>query len=237
MTEMFEGTGLNWSFFDAHESLQYPMLRYDPKEIRRGFGRTLSKPEIAVYSSHAAVLSEFLERGSADYVLVLEDDVIFDTDFPIVEFAAFCAENKIDYMRLFGKHYAEAVRLGFFFDRSIVRYKTSPAGAQAYLMSRNGARKFVETMRSVDETIDFALDSFWYLGMPIYSIFPYPIIERYSPSSIPIPDQADNLEIGERLQSLQHRAMNKARKIGANIALGSSDRQMKLTFEKFRQIF
>jgi GR25 family glycosyltransferase involved in LPS biosynthesis len=140
-------------------------------------------------------------------------------------------------MRLFGKHYAEAVRLGFFFDRSIVRYKTSPAGAQAYLMSRNGARKFMENMQSINETIDFAMDSFWCLGMPIYSIFPYPIIERYSPTSIPIPDGTMKLEIGERLLSLRHRAINKARKIRANMALGSSDRRMQRTAEEFKQIF
>src|ERR1700722_7497164 len=121
---MFEGTGLDWSYFDAHISLKHSGLRYDLDEVKKRFGRTLSVPEIAVCSSHVAVLHEFLERGSTEYVLVLEDDVVFDTDFPLGEFAAFCAEKGIDYIRLFGKHYAAAVRLGFFFDRSIVRYKS-----------------------------------------------------------------------------------------------------------------
>jgi glycosyl transferase family 25 len=127
MTEMFEGTGLNWSFFDAHDSPQHSSLHYDPKVIKRGFGRTLSEPEIAVYSGHAAVLSEFPRRGSLDYVLVLEEDVIFDTDFPVAQFCAFCAEK--DRKHAFVR---QALRRGgsarFFFDRSIVKYNTSPAG-------------------------------------------------------------------------------------------------------------
>lgn len=91
---MFAGTGLAWSYFDAHTSLKHSGLRYDVDEIKRRFGRTLSLPEIAVCSSHVAVLDDFLERGSTEYVLVLEDDVIFDTDFPLDTFSAFCSEKR-----------------------------------------------------------------------------------------------------------------------------------------------
>jgi glycosyl transferase family 25 len=234
---MFEGTGLSWSYFDAHTSLKYPGLRYDLNEIKRRFGRTLSVPEIAVCSSHVAVLGDFLARGSTEYVLVLEDDVIFDTDFPLEEFSTFCSEKGIDYIRLFGKHYAEAVRLGFFFDRSIVRCKTSPAGAQAYLMSKAGARKFLEGYRSIDATVDLAMDRFWELQLPIYSIFPYPIIERYSPTSIPMPAYVKELSGWENLIWQYHRVITKAKKIFANIMLGSTDRRMKRESWNFRQIF
>src|SRR3979411_2468260 len=128
VSTMLEGSGLNWSYFDAHRSLVCTELRYDEREIKRCFGRTLSLPEVAVYSSQFAVLKKFLDSGTSDYVLVLEDDVIYDVDFPLGEFAAFCAERKIDYIRLFGKHPAKSVRVGFFYDRSIMRYETSPAG-------------------------------------------------------------------------------------------------------------
>jgi glycosyl transferase, family 25 len=234
---MFEGTGLNWSYFDAHTSLKHPGLRYDLGEIKRRFGRTLSAPEIAVCSSHVGVLSGFLERGSAEYVLVLEDDVIFDTDFPLDAFSAFCSGKGIDYVRLFGKHYAEAVRLGFFFDRSIVRYKSSPAGAQAYLMSKAGARRFLESYRSIDATVDLAMDSFWNLQLPIYSIFPYPIIERYSPTSIPMPPHVKELSGWENLVWQCNRTITKLKKIYANMVLGATDRRMKQESWRFRQIY
>ena len=233
---LFEGTGLNWSYFDAHTSLNHPGLRYDLSEVKKRFGRTLSAPEIAVCSSHVAVLNDFLERGSTEYVLILEDDVIFDTDFPLDEFSVFCLEKGIDYIRLFGKHYAEALRLGFFFDRSIIRYKTSPAGAQAYLMSKNGARLFIENYRSIDATVDLAMDRFWNLPLPIYSIFPYPIIERYSPTSIPMPPDVRELTILENLQWYGNRTITKAKKIRANFALRTSDRRMKREAWRFQQI-
>jgi glycosyl transferase family 25 len=234
---MFDGTGLDWSYFDAHTSLKYSGLRYDLDEVKKRFGRTLSVPEIAVCSSHVAVLNEFLERGSTEYILVLEDDVVFDTDFPLGEFSAFCAEKGIDYIRLFGKHYAAAVRLGFFFDRSIIRYKSSPAGAQAYLMSKAGARKFLEGYRSVDATVDLAMDRFWSLELPIYSIFPYPIIERYSPTSIPMPAYVQERSRWENLVWQYNRTVTKVQKIYANIKLRSADRRMRRQSWYFRQIF
>ena len=234
---MFRGTGFNWTYFDAHTSLKHPGLRYDLGEVKRLFGRTLSGPEIAVCSSHVAVLSDFLARGATEYILVLEDDVIFDTDFPLEEFGAFCSENDIDYVRLFGKHYSNAVRLGFFFDRSILRYTTSPAGAQAYLMSKAGARKFLESYRSIDATVDLAMDAFWITQLPIYSIFPYPIIERYSPTSIPVPASVKELSSWETLIRWRNRAAAKLRKIGANFALRGADRHMRHKSWHFRQIF
>jgi GR25 family glycosyltransferase involved in LPS biosynthesis len=233
---MFEGTGLVWCYFDAHNALKHPGLRYELGEVKRLFGRTLTGPEIAVCSSHVAVLSEFLERGKSDYVLVLEDDVIFDTDFPLDKFAGFCAENGMDYVRLFGKHYASAVRLGFFFDRSIVRFTTSPAGAQAYLMSKSGARRFLDSYSLIDATVDLAMDEFWKTRLPIYSIFPYPIIERYSPTSIPVNESRSELTSSEKLRRLANRAIAKGRKVARNIALRSSDRQMQQKSLRFRQI-
>jgi glycosyl transferase family 25 len=233
---LFQGTGLNWSYFDAHTSLKHSGLQYDVGEIKKRF-RPLSGPEIAVCSSHVAVLSNFLERGSTEYVLVLEDDVIFDTDFPLDKLSAFCSEKGIDYIRLFGKHYAKAVHLDFFFDRSIVRYLSSPAGAQAYLMSKAGARRFLESYRSIDATVDLAMDRFWTQQLPIYSIFPYPIIERFSPTSIPMPPDERELGGWKNLVWQYNRTITKVKKIWANIALRGADRRMKRDSWRFRQIF
>jgi GR25 family glycosyltransferase involved in LPS biosynthesis len=237
MTAMLEGIGFDWSFFDAHTGLMCPELRYDLGETKSRFGRAMTRQEIAVYSSHYAVLREFLERGRAEYVLVLEDDLVLDVDFPVEAFGAFCAERKLDYVRLFGKHYANAVRLGFFYDRSILRYTTSPAGAQAYLMSQRGAKIFTERFRTVNETVDLAMDRFWETGMPIYSIFPYPVIERYSPTSIPIPPHEGALRGGEKVAWNVRRVVSKARKIYANHRLAGADAQMRKRMPGFSQIF
>jgi glycosyl transferase, family 25 len=234
---MFEEAGTQWRYFDAHDSLQHPGLHYDPDECKRRFGRALSGPETAICSSHVAVLDQYLKQGSSDYVLVLEDDVLYDTNFPIEKFSTFCAEKGIDYIRLFAKHYVEGVRLGYFYDRHIVRFKTSPTGAQAYLMSKRGARSFIESFRSIDQPVDLAMDSFWRTRLPIYSIFPFPIIERYSRSQNLIPSYPERLDRWDRLVRFYSRAANKTKKAWANLELAASDRKMKRDGATFQQIF
>jgi GR25 family glycosyltransferase involved in LPS biosynthesis len=237
ISAMFEGSGISWRYFDAHDALQQPGLRYDPDDVRRRFGRTLSGPEIAICSSHVGVLDQYLKLGCSDYLLVLEDDVIYDTNFPIEKFSTFCAEKQMDYVRLFGKHYVEGIRLGYFYDRHIVRFKTSPTGAQAYLISKPGARLFIESFRSIDQPVDLALDSFWRTRLPIYSIFPFPIIERYSRSQNLIPSYPERLDPRDRLFRFYCRAVSKVKKAWANIELLAMDRQMKREGAKFKQIF
>ena len=115
--------------------------------------------------------------------------------------------------------------------------ETSPAGAQAYLMSKAGARLFTEKFRSICATVDLAMDRFWESHLPIYSIFPYPVIERYSPTSIPIPPRAAELDARDKLAWNCYRAIGKARKIGTNLALATADARMKRESPAFRQVF
>jgi glycosyl transferase, family 25 len=143
----------------------------------------------------------------------------------------------MDYVRLFSKHYVEGVRLGYFYDRHIVRFKTSPTGAQAYLISKPGARLFIESFRSIDQPVDLALDNFWRTRLPIYSIFPFPIIERYSRSQNLIPSYSEPLDLRDRLFRFYCRLLNKAKKVWANVELKAKDRQMKRDGAKFKQIF
>ena len=235
---MLEGHDLEWSFFDAHTDLLCQDLEYEESLAKRHFGRVLGRREIAVCSSHYAVWKAFLDNTGHDYLLVLEDDVILDVNFPIRQFACFCGKCGIDYVRLFGKHYARAVRMGFFHDRSVVRYRTTPAGAQAYILSVAGARRLVEYCHAIDATIDLLMDRFWETGLPIYSIFPYPIIERYGPTTIPIPkDGGRGMSRAERCEWYMHRAVNKFRKVFANKQLSTSDGRMRAQMPAFNQIF
>lgn len=233
---MFAGWERQWSYFDAHTSLQQSGLTYDPDLVMRSYGRALTVPQIAVTSSHIAVLSDFVARNAAEHILVLEDDVIFDIDFPLDKLTDFCAAHAIDYIRLFGKHYADAVHLGFFYDRSILRYTTSTTGGQAYIMSRSGAQRFINSFPTIDTTVDLAMDAFWQTGLPIYSIFPYPVIERYSPTSIPIPPSANDLGMIGLACLYARRMGRKLRKIIRNWSLRSTDEAMRKKFDHFSQI-
>ena len=233
---MFAGWGRSWSYFDAHTSLQQSGLTYDPDRVMRSYGRALTLPQIAVTSSHIAVLSDFVARDKSEHILVLEDDVIFDIDFPLDRLRDFCSAHDIDYIRLFGKHYANAVQLGFFYDRSILRYTTSTTGTQAYIMSRKGAKRFIDSFPTIDTTVDLAMDAFWETGSPIYSIFPYPVIERYAPTSIPIPPIGTELGKMGLAYLYSGRLARKCRKIVQNWSLRSTDKAMQKKFDQFSQI-
>lgn len=234
---MLEGSGLNWSYFDAHLQLGCEELAYDGERARLRFGRGLTRQEIAVFSSHYGVWKEFVARSASEYLLVMEDDLILDIGFPVSEFVSFCANAGMDYVRLFGKHYARAVRLGFFYDRSVLRYRSSPAGTQAYLLSVSGARQLLRHCRNVDATIDLAMDRFWQTKLPLYSVFPYPLIERFVPTSIPIAAEGETaLTRVERLRWDLYRASRKFMKLRADRKLHAADVRLQSEMPDFRQI-
>jgi glycosyl transferase, family 25 len=233
---MLDGHDLKWCYFDAHTTLACEDLRYDAAVARRHSGTALAPQQIAVYSSHYAVWKAFVNAGTSEYLLVLEDDLILDMEFPLKRFAAFCAKFDMDYVRLFGKHYAPAAHLGFFFDRSLLRFTTSPTGAQAYFLSIKGARNLLECCRGIDRPVDLAMDRFWVTGLPLYTIFPYPVIERYVPTSIPIPAFRGKSSSMENLTWNLHRVIHKIRKIRENRTLSRLDKRIRLEMPAFHQI-
>ncbi|WP_353476537.1 glycosyltransferase family 25 protein (plasmid) [Salipiger sp. H15] len=235
MEEQFTRLPLPWHFFDAHGSLVNLAPRYDPATLYHKFGRTLSVPELGCWSSHYTVIEEFLQRGSSDYLLVFEDDVIFDTAFALPALVDLCRARGIHYMRLFGMYYADAVRLSFFFDRSIIRYKSSPAGAQSYILSRTGAERMLAALGEIEATIDLAMDHFWKTGLPIYAVFPFPVIERYSPSSVPMQAATPLDRMNEAIWTA-NRVCSRLSKLRENVSLAASDRKFRREALRFQQI-
>lgn len=235
MTAQFADLPLAWSFFDAHTSLENEDLSYNDAEIVSHFGRKLSAPQLGVFSSQYTVVKRFLDESTSDYLLVFEDDVIFDTSFPIEELATLCAEKEIEYIRLFGMYNAKATYLSYFYDRTIIRYQSSPCGTQAYLISKAGAKMFTDAWRKVELPVDLAFDAFWRTGLPIYSVFPFPVIERFSPSTIPILSP-DPMGIRDKAMWNLNRIANKLRKIRENARLARADAKFRRSALPFRQI-
>lgn len=235
ISEQFADLKVPWSFFEAHTSLANPALTYDAAEYQHRHGEPLSGPQLAVWSSHYSVIQKFLLESPHDYLVVFEDDVIFDIAFPLRKLIELCAERGFHYIRLFGMINSDAVNLNCFFDRWIIRYKTGPCGAQAYLVSKEGARKFTESLRVIDCPVDVAMDRFWRTGLPVYSVFPFPVIERFSPSTIPIP-QAAAADLSDRAGRYLTKWRNKIGKVAGNLGLAGTDRRMKSSGWSFKQV-
>jgi glycosyl transferase family 25 len=57
-------------------------------------------------------------------------------------------------------------------------------GTQGYLLTRAGAERLLKTIHSVVRPIDDELDRFWSHGVPIISVYPFPLIETNFGSTI-----------------------------------------------------
>jgi len=167
-----------WRFFDALGGDAPSCLAVDSPRQEAYFGRALGYGEIGCFKSHYAVMRAFVEEGAADWLLVLEDDVWIDADFPFADFAALFGWNCIDYFRLFARRSKPADVLFATGQRQVIRYRSDPYGTQAYMINRAGAARFIAHAKTIDRPIDDELGRFWEHGLDPYAVYPFPAVER-----------------------------------------------------------
>jgi glycosyl transferase family 25 len=174
-----------WTFFPAHTSL-HPALRYDEESAIVAKGRPLRAGEIGCYSSHYAAWQD-LQDSDADQYVVLEDDVIVDWTFIGKLAQVDLAAMGVNYLRLYYKFPARAALVKEnFIDRarSIVELAGNAYGTQGYAITRAGARLFLDHCRMVCRPIDDEMDRTWVHGQRNLAVFPPPILEESSSSTI-----------------------------------------------------
>lgn len=184
-TDRARGTAIPWTWFDAHRGLA-PGLTHDPDEAIVAKGRPLDPGELGCYSSHYAAWRMFLESG-APQLLVLEDDTIVDWGF-LEKLATVDLQTAgVRYLRLYAKRpcgFREVLRDAIQQQRTLIEYLDRPLGTQGYLMTRDGAQRFLQHCRRVRRPLDDELDRSWDHGIPCLCIFPFPVIEQSAASSI-----------------------------------------------------
>lgn len=179
-------SSMPWSFFNANAgSDDDPNLISDQELQRVKFGRCLSAGEVGCFRSHHSVICEFLSSGTADWLLVLEDDVWIDGDFDFEELVEFLDGRAIDYIRLFAKMFKPADVVAELNGlRQIIRFRTDPYGTQAYLINKRGCESFLRDLRYITAPIDDELGRFWRHKLDPYCVFPFPAVERNTESSL-----------------------------------------------------
>lgn len=179
-------TALAWRFFDAKTSL-HPTLTYDAERAIQVNGRALQPGEIGCYSSHYALWEQLLADADAEQYLVLEDDVILD--WPFVEKLLetdFAAEG-VDYLRLYYKRPVRSIMRKQPFvtrDCSLLELFGRAYGTQGYVITKAGAKAFLDACGTVVRPIDDHMDRSWEHGVANLALFPCPLIEENVPSSI-----------------------------------------------------
>jgi len=199
-TERARGTTIHWSWFDAHRELA-PGLTHDRDEAIVAKGRPMYSGELGCYSSHYAAWQVFLESG-APQMLVLEDDTIVDWGFLERLVAVDLEAAGVPYIRLYAKRlcaFRLVLRNAVAQQRSLIEYLDRPLGTQGYIMTREGAERFVRHCRRVRRPLDDELDRSWEHGVACLGIFPFPVIELSTASSIG-PERFERFTIPGRLR-------------------------------------
>ncbi len=57
-------------------------------------------------------------------------------------------------------------------------------GAQAYILTRDGAERFMRGATEVESPIDVYMDKYWRHGVPNIALYPFPVFERFDSSTI-----------------------------------------------------
>jgi glycosyl transferase family 25 len=183
-TDRARGTSLPWTFFDAHRELGTG-LTYHPDDAVLAKGRPLMTGELGCYSSHFHAWQTLLESPAAQ-MIVLEDDTIVDWSFLEKLAAVDLAARGVSYLRLFAKRpcafrlHGEAIEP----QRYLVEYAGYAHGTQGYAVTRAGAERFVRHCRRVRRPVDLELDRAWDHGVPCLAVFPFPLTEISSASTI-----------------------------------------------------
>ena len=183
--ERARGATVPWSFYPAHTAL-HPALRYDERAAIVAKGRPLRAGEIGVYSSHYAAWRD-LQSDGADQYIVLEDDVIVDWSFLGKLAEVDLSAKGINYQRHYYKLPVRASKVqGDFIERarSIVELDGTSFGAQGYVITKAGAKVFLDHCAIVSRPIDDEMERSWVHGQPNLAIFPFPIMEESGASTI-----------------------------------------------------
>lgn len=235
-----EASGLDGVPWQFHHAVPFDActLGYDDRAAHAA-GRTLSAAELSCFVSHLGIISSWLEEGASDVLLVLEDDIYLDPWFDFRAVAALASSAGLDYLRLYSRVWMPARQIVYRGRFQLVRFTWSPSGTQAFMLTRQGARRIVDAVTArgrIVRPVDDLLDRYWEVGNAIYGLFPSPVIESNMSTTIHVPEEVRarrkrQAEIDQAVgsSSLSHRVRSKAAQVVDRLARRKVERAMQRT--------
>lgn len=212
MKEQLDAAPLDWSFFDAWTGPPSD-LPYDPKRAVAQHGRELTAGELGCFASHWALWDSLIRDEAHDVMLVLEDDLLLNPVF--FDAMQTVAESAVPYgyLRLYAKVPAGIRLESPFLDRHVARFSGRAYGTQAYLITKDTARRWRKSIRELVRPIDDEMDRYWAHGIPARAVFPFPVMEIAYGSTIEAKRRRlDPLTKAQRLRWEVAKACEKARR-------------------------
>ena len=161
---------IDWRDLTAHH---HTLVDYDRARHK---GISIYPGQVACWLSHRQVLLDLIEKGP-DMVTIIEDDAYFSPDLPEVlnqitdlkKPFGIIFLHRCSVKRKFLPHFSLSphYRLGWLLFSSY--------GTQGYVITREGARQFLESSMPICNPIDRALARYWHHGLITYCLDP-PVI-------------------------------------------------------------
>lgn len=183
MVEQLSASPLRWSLFDALTG-PHPATPYSEQLAIIHNQSPLTKGELGCFGSHFACMAEFVEKNTARYRLIIEDDVYLDPTFWFTRLPTLMEACGLDYLRLYSRALPTVKVIAPLGQRHLIRLGKGPNGTQAYVISQAGARAFLASVRQISRPVDKELDRYWYNGLAPYAIYPYPALEFESQTTV-----------------------------------------------------
>src|ERR1700680_4802904 len=177
MTERLGALGIAFQFVDAIDgrTQRVPDAFDGAQVIRDGFQ---SEAEIACAMSHRLVY-RMIAEGRNDLALILEDDAVFQPDFP--ETLALAMTLRFDVLKFWGGSHGRRIQLGEI-RKSRVMGGTGSLGAVAYLIPRTAAARCCG-LALIDQASDLIFSDLR-LGLRVLDLEPNPVGIDTMPSDV-----------------------------------------------------
>jgi len=181
ITAQLEELGFPYSVFDGVDGRKMDVRthpEYDTTRRHRYFGRDLLGGELGCFLSHKGVLQKIIS-DNIPCALVLEDDAIVQDALPAVIEQLSGAKPAPDLVRFIDKdkvysapqkHIANLTP-----EHHLVRIQSTPGGAYAYFISRQGAEKLLAHMDKTYLPVDTLMGYSWRTGVDNLVSIPSPV--------------------------------------------------------------
>jgi glycosyl transferase, family 25 len=168
-------TPIKWSFCDAFDGdrLDFSKIPYSAKKVRKLLGFELTRKEIGCYLSHMNCWAACVK--SNQNTLVFEDDFVIQSNFNEVLQKILSWNFSWDIIRLQALAASSFEVVADFESFKLVKNKTDPLGATAYLVNPRSAKVLIENSIEIFEPLDHFIEHFEKHGMSMLAIDPYPI--------------------------------------------------------------
>ncbi len=162
--------------------------------------------EIGCYLSHYRLLQHIVTQKIA-YAVILEDDLIMQDDWYHVANMLTNSYHTWDAMRLCGLRKRKFDRLEMLApdaDYCLAKLHNTACGAQAYMVTHQGAKKLLNLLRFMVLPVDIALDGYWQEDIAFYAVQPYVIAPNAEVAST-IDDVPQARVSGKKYQNIKQR--------------------------------